>query len=191
MKIIITLFLIVCCITTSICQGKIEREKKIKQEAIPTEMNQTLKSLINKASKVKYFEEFDGEQITYECKFKLHKQRYSAEFDSIGKLEDIEVIVCFTELSKDLQQTISEHLVQYPDFKIQKTQKQYSSDLLSDRVVIQHAFENSLKPTIRYEIIVELKEKKSWSVYEMLFDSDGYFISQLKVIGRSEDHILY
>ena len=191
MKSLVLLLLIVCCVNLSYGQAKVEREKKIKKAEIPAVINQTLDPLIKDARRIKYYEEFDGKKMSYESKFILHKQHYSAEFDSLGVLEDIEVIVCFTELHKSLQERMVKYLLEFDDFKVRKTQRQFSSNSMSDEVVIKNAFQNSSAPQVRYELIVEVKENKTWLTYEMLFDDTGSFLSQQQVVTRSEDYLLY
>ena len=60
-----------------------------------------------------------------------------------------------------------------------------------DSEVIANALQNIATETVRYEIIVETRTNSTWTVYEMLFDDQGGFISQKEVIGRLEDNILY
>lgn len=172
-------------------EKKMEREKRIKKEEMPAVINDILDKYITKAKKVKYFEETDVNHHSFEVKFFLHHNLYSVEFDDTGNLEDVEMKLGFHKLEKDLRKNITSHMRRYDQFKIKKTQKQFSSGSQTAEQVIELALRNESTEIIRYEIIVETKTNKSWTTYEMLFDRQGNFISQKEVIGRLEDNILY
>lgn len=172
-------------------EKKMEREKRIKKEEMPAVINNILDKYITKAKKVKYFEETDIGHHSFEVKFFLHHNLYSVEFDDTGNLEDVEMKLGFHKLEKDLRKNITSHMRRYDQFKIKKTQKQFSSGSQTAEQVIELALQNESTEIVRYEIIVETKTNKSWTTYEMLFDRQGNFISQKEVIGRLEDNILY
>lgn len=170
---------------------KLEREKRIKKAQMPASALDLLNDYLNKAKKVKYFAETDGDHMSFEIKFLYDACQFSVEFDNAGKLEDVEALVSFKNLEKMRKKNITSHLEQYDNFKVKKTQKQFSSVSQPDSEVIAKALQNIATETVRYEIIVETRTNSTWTVYEMLFDDQGGFISQKEVIGRLEDNILY
>lgn len=189
----ITIFLVFICFLhlAPAQEKKLEREKRIKREEVPANILDLVENYLGKAKKVRYFFETDGDHMSFEIKFLLDGCYYSVEFDKNGNLEDVEVIVSFRNLEKERKKSINSHLDQYDNFKVKKVQKQFSSKSEPDKKVIENAIQNIATETVRYEIIVETKTSGSWTVYEMLFDDKGGFISQKEVVGRLEDNILY
>ena len=187
------LWLVSICFSFSLlAQGKkMEREKRIRKEEIPAVALTLLNNPLGKARKVKYFLGTDGDNKSFEIKFLLHRNQYSVEFDSEGRLEDVEVLISFGKLNKDIRKNVTDHLGQYDNFKVKKTQKQFSSQSQTAEEVIKMALEDLPAETVRYEMIVETKAGSTWTTYEMLLDDQGNFISQKEVIGRLEDNILY
>jgi len=189
--------LLLCLIIslTSTCvvaqQKKVEVEKKIKPKDAPTSMMETLDSFLKNARKVKIYQELNEHGTSYECKFILNKIHYSIEFSEAGKLEDVEVIQCFTELPKMLQDRIASYLMSNDNFKITKLQKQFSSQRLNDEEVINSALKNIATDTLRYELIVKVKSQNEWKTFEMLFSDTGNFIKKIEIDERTEDHLLY
>lgn len=189
----VTIFLIFICLSPAASgqAKKMEREKRIKKEEIPATIHNVLEKFIADAKKIRYYLETDGDHRSFEIKFLLHKNHYSVEFDKRGMLEDVEMIVGFRDLQKNLQEKISDYLKKYDNSKIKKIQKQFSSESHPQEQVIEMALQNVPAETVRYEIIVETKAGGSWTTYEMLFDQSGNFISQKEDVGRLEDNILY
>jgi len=180
----------VCCSCLTFGQKKFERESRIKEKELPKNMVEKLKPYLNNVKRLKYYEEFDGSSTSYEAKFIYYDNKFSVEFSNEGDLQDVEVIRCFEELPHTVQNNIVEYLYPNNNFKIKKTQKQFSGSG-PDQQIIEDALANIDNDTIRYELIVEVQPEKNWSEFEMLFDADGKFISKKLVIQREEDHVLY
>ncbi|MTI22551.1 hypothetical protein E1176_16080 [Fulvivirga sp. RKSG066] len=172
-------------------EKKIERESRVKLKETPKDMQSVLMPFVSEAKKLKYYQEYDGKRITYEAKVILHKRHFSIEFSEEGKLEDVEVIYCFTELPQDTQDAIVDYLMQYANFKIKKTQKQFTDINKSDSGVIQGAIENDNTLTIKYELVISIKESVHWASFELLFDRNGKLLEKKEMANRSEDHLLY
>jgi len=187
-------FLLVFTFITSLGFGqgekKLEKEKRIKEKELPEKVLKTLQPYLKDVRKLKYYEEFDGSSTSFEAKFIYYQNKFSVEFSEDGNLEDVEVIRCFTELPTAVQNKIVDYLYPNENFKIRKTQKQFSGTAADDQL-LKDALKNIETHTIRYELIVEVKAEKNWLEYEMLFDSEGNFIKKKQVISRSEDHVLY
>lgn len=168
-----------------------EKEKRVRPTDIPATIIELVAPYTKEARRVRYYEEYDGKNWSYEVKFILHKNHFSVEFSKDRKLEDVETILCFTELPKSVQNKIVDHLYPNKNFKIKKTQKQYRSESLSDIELIDAAVKNENIAGIRYELIIQVKETDKWSTFEMLYNETGEFISKSEVVARSEDHLLY
>ena len=186
--------LIVCFLIsfTSFSQEKkLEKEERIKASGVPDAVKSLIAPYTEGARRVRYYSEFNGTTKSFEVKFVLYKNHFSVEFSKDGQLEDVEVIRCFTELPKNVQDEIVKYLYPNDNFKIKKNQKQFLSKKIPDSEVLDAAIKNQDITKIRYELIVQIKKEGEWTTFEMLFDEDGKFVSQREVIDRSEDHLLY
>ena len=170
---------------------KTEKETKLKPSEAPIELKQILAQFLDEARKVTYYEESDGSLKSYEVKFRFNDSYYSIEFDDSLRLEDIEVIVNESQLSGEVLSRVKKHLSNQGKFKIDKIQKQFSSDKWADDEVVNQALNNATGDIVRYELEVSLKTESEWKAFEMLFSSDGRFISQREIIKRSSDFVLY
>ena len=176
---------------SSVAQNKLEREERIKSSQLPKEIAEIIKPFLSEARNIRYYYETDGTHKSYEVKFLLKADRYSVEFSDQLELEDVEVIIQMQSIQTEVYENIINYFQQHDKFKIRKVQKQFSSDTAAANSVIEGAIANTNQLTVRYEIIADLKQGKSWEQQEVLFDSEGAFVSSRKVIKRAEDFILY
>ena len=174
-------------------QYKYEREYRIKKNQFPDKAHALLKSHIKEARKVKYYREVDSTKVSYEAKFKLARLFYSAEFDADGNLEDVEVLIKEVDIPNESLAAIKDYLSSnFRKHRILKIQQQYPvSAFESPEETLRNAFQNLLLPVIKYELIVAAKKDKRFEDFEILFDSDGKFISSRKSLPANYDHILY
>lgn len=174
-------------------QYKYEREYRIKKNQFPQKAHALLQEHIQGARKMKYYREVDSTKISYEAKFKMDRLYYSAEFDTQGNLEDIEVLIKEIDIPNASFEAITGHLDStFAKHRILKIQQQYAvSDFNSVEETVKNAFQNLLLPSIKYEIIVAGKRDKGFEDFEILFDAEGSFISMRKSLPANYDHILY
>lgn len=193
MRLLIGIILLLnsCAALAQTGEKKYEKESRIKEDQLPPFMHETLKPYLNSVKKLKYYKEFDGETNSYEAKFIYYKNICSVEFTDQGKLKDVEIHRFFTELPIAVQDTIIEFLNHNKDFKIIKTQKQFTTESMPDSTLLKSALNNANVGTIRYELIAEIKEDKDWKTFELLFDKNGEFLQKREVLNRSEDYLLY
>lgn len=170
---------------------KLEREERIKELEMPEKALGSLKDFKTEFSKLKFYRESDGERSSYETKFGHGKKKYSVEFDEEGKLEDVEVDFDFKEVPQLAQRKISDWLKDFDNYKILKTQKQFSSLTMPDIQVIKLALEDQPTDVVRFELVIEGKASKDWKSYEVLFDSNGNYISKREVVRRAMNNVLY
>ena len=168
-----------------------EKEIKLKNNEVPAELKQMVNNFMDDVKKISYFREENGKKISYEIKFLFRKSFYSIEFDDSLRLEDVEVVIKEDQLTDTVLGNIKDHLSNHEKAKIDKIQKQFSSDKWADDEVINQALNNATGDIIRYELEVSLKKESEWKALEMLFSSDGRFISQREIIKRSSDFVLY
>lgn len=179
----------------SICfsQNKDEREERIKQSEFP-EIAQTYFNFISHDAKyLKFYKETDGEKQSFEAKFKVDKLHYSVEFDTIGNLEDIEIVIKKKYISKKTYKEISNYFdSNFKKTRIIKIQKQYINYTnKSDKYFIQHIVENPNDKHTHFEIIAEIKTKKKHELREFIFNRNGIFEKSRLVTSSSYEHALY
>ncbi|WP_424963409.1 hypothetical protein [Ekhidna sp.] len=172
-------------------EKKMEKETKLKNNEVPILLKQMINEFMNEAKKVSYFMEETNNKKSYEVKFQFKKSFYSIEFDDSVKLEDIEVLINKNEMEPAAFEAVTNHLSTYEKFKIEKIQKQFSSENRTDEEVLRQALNEGVGDIIRYEIEASIKSDGEWKALELLFSSDGAFISEKEIIKRSSDFILY
>lgn len=171
--------------------SKNEKESKVRKEELPSGVLESLDSYLSSAKKVKFFSESDNDKKSYEVKLIYKGKKCSIEFDLLGKLEDVEIKISNDVLSIETMYEIKQHMNGFEKYRIDKLQKQYSSDTMSNQEIIKNALDYNEGDIIRYEMEVDVKQNGKWIAYEMLFSDAGNFILQRKIIHRSSDFILY
>lgn len=152
-------------------QYKYEKETRIKSSDLPFHLDIDF-AAYNGLKRLKWYKEYNINQVHYEAKFRFYGTEYSVEFDSLGLLEDLEVLLSIKELESSVSQQLSFILNGlYENWKIDKIQKQY----LLDQDVLNQVLMNSLSLENRscnYEIELVIFEDGKRMNYEMLFDSE-------------------
>lgn len=189
------LILIVSCSFTifSYGQSKNERESKISKTEFPIAALQTLSVIPDKAKRIKYYQETDGDKLSFESKFKFQNLWYSVEFNDDGILEDIEVRVRKHQLPKQIKDQIHTYLNNNCDkFDIVKIQEQYVQNGLSpDMSFLKSTISNRKTTDSNYELIVAIKNNKEWTLKEMTFDKQGVFLNSRALQADSYEYIMY
>ena len=189
-----TLFLIGILIILKVNgQEKQELERRIAREDFPQKALAAMDPYLDDAKRVKYYEESDGEKMSYEIKLKKGKLRYSIEFDPKGKLEDVEIRIKEVDIPSASLAAIEKDLKHRLDrYKIRKIQQQYvHSESREVSQTLREAFQNLLLPDIRYELIVGGKQSKEYQTFEILYDANGSFITQRIVKSSDKRYVLY
>ena len=174
-------------------QTKQEQEFRIKQSSLPEVMVSFIEKLPKNTKKVRFYKEIDGDQQSFEIKFRLNRTFYSAEFTTKGNLEDIEVITKTKHVDNTILKTITSYFdANFKKTKLLKIQKQYFPNPnqtaigLLNTILVQNTNE---KP--RYEIIAEVTDSISRNLREFNFKEDGTFIKSRIVAPSSYGHVLY
>ena len=177
--------------SNSIAQHKDEREQRIKETDVPAEILKELEPYI-KNLKVKYIFETDGDDSSYEAKFRSKSRQFSVEFDTLGSLEDVEIEMKYTSLSKEVKKNIAKYLSKSSSgYKILRCQKQYVHIEGKTSETLRHAVNNESHSPINYELVVDLKMGSALASYELLFDASGNFIAKRVIVNRATDNLLY
>lgn len=189
-RIIIAMGILLLFPIISKAQHKYEREFRIKAETIPQSAKDFIDS-ISADSKIKWYKEISLNDITLEAKFKYNKKKFSVEFDTLGKLQDVEFVIKKREISPEIYNKIENKLDSiYQKWKFQKIQIHYSGkskDIVA--AIRKNEPSNSLK--IAYEIVLKGKNLEDTQLYEITFNEQGEVQNSLQIILDKADHLEY
>ena len=185
------IFLIVFFVSYNLfAQDKFEKESRIKPKNVPSKALSFIDSL-KMDTKVKWYLEEGLNKKSIEAKYKQNKVSYSIEFDSLGKIEDIEIEVNWGDLESSLRESISSQLQQNcSSHRIEKVQRQFTGSendlftLLNTRIIFEHL-------NINYEIIVRCKQLNEVDLFEYLFNNNGKLISTSKIVLKNSSQLEY
>ncbi|MDZ4147149.1 MAG: hypothetical protein U1C58_02595 [Flavobacteriaceae bacterium] len=171
-------------------QLKYEREFRIKSETIPQSAKEFIDS-ISVDSKIKWYKEISLNDVTLEAKFKLENKKFSIEFDTLGKLQDVEFVIKKREISPEVYNKIERKLDSvYQKWKFQKIQIHYSGKS-RDIVAAIRKNEPSDSIKIAYEIVLKGKNLEDTQLYEITFNEQGEVQNILQIIQDKADHLEY
>ena len=171
-------------------QRKFEKESRLDIQEVPTTAIEFIDSLYV-PGKIKWYLEEGFNTTSIEAKFKLNKQAYSVEFDTLGQLEDIEIKMKWKRLDHTLRDTISSELSkECKKHKIKKVQIQYSGDpqVLLSKLKSGHSDQSYLT---RYELVVKCCNKKDVVLKEFLFDDAGQKLSSSEIVSKISSNLEY
>ena len=173
---------------------KKEVEISIDQEQMPESATASLSEWLSEAQRIRFYQETDGDQISYEAKLRRKGKSYSVEFYEDGSLMDIEQLISYALLPEEVRHAIGEYLTQtYDRHQVRRVQKQYSTEDkdASDEETLKKVSEEDNDLTVRYELVVEVRRDSEVGSYELLLDDQGNFLQERKIVRRSLDNILY
>lgn len=185
-----TVLLLFCMCTNLYAQKKLEYEYRIKEQNVP----QRALDFVNEcfpASKVKWYGEESLTQKTIEAKTKVSSNLYSLEFDSLGTLLDIELLIDFESIEMKIKNAIRQHLDnQFSRYKIKRCQVQWLGDNTSLQELAMRG-ETILPYRTNYEIVLKGKSDSNMGFYEILFDSEGNVLKSSMIIQRNTNNLFY
>lgn len=174
----------------AIAQVKYEREIRIRPSAAPAPARAFVDAALG-ARKIRWYQEFGLNAFSYEAKAKKDGRRYSIEFDTAGKVQDVEVEIKLSDLDAGLRQKIDATLSGlFAYYKITKIQLQWTGP----EPALQALIRSGAGPenyTERVEIVFKCRENGRPKLYEALFDSSGALLSKLEIIPRNTDNLDY
>ena len=168
-------------------QTKVEREFRISKDKVPEPALSWIDAAFPEI-KVKWFYEETSGKKSYEAKLKWDDHKISTEFDTLGLLEDVEIVVSFQELDKITQSHLLESLHnEDQNFKLRKIQRQLSGN--PDEIIRYIQGNIDVNVITRYEIEFYSTSSDKYNLWEGLFSSDGQLISKRKVQLLSTDNL--
>ncbi len=186
------LILLFSC-TLCLSQVKNEKEERISITEFPEKARTYFNTISNDVRYMKYFKETDGSKKSFEIKFKYKKAHYSVEFDTLGNLEDLEIIIKKKHIPKKICASIFQYFESnFIKATLVKVQKQYiNTSQHSDQQFILHILNQTNTIPPNFEIIAEIKTEDARELREFTFDHLGKFITSRKVTTSSYEHALY
>jgi hypothetical protein len=186
-----TLFVILFfCVQGLYAQDKVEREYKIKPSAVPAKALDFIKESFRDL-KVNWYMEQSASRKSIEAKIRKDDRLYSAEFDTLGNIQDVEVLVNIKDIPEAQRHIIDRTLgEQFSRFKVQKAQKQWIGEAADLQSLIK-GDKPKAKHKTNYEIVITGRKDKHSDEYELLFSEDGVLIRQQKIIESNQQHLIF
>ncbi|WP_438962494.1 hypothetical protein [Nonlabens sp.] len=168
---------------------KMEQEERVNASDFPKSAVQLLSQITKTDQQIKYYKETDGYLTSYEAKYKRRGRRYSAEFNELGLLIDIEKDIKKKEIKKVAFELIKKELHKIAQqYKIEKVQEQYLINEQNPSSITLQIDNNEFD---NYELIVAFKENRKIYRKEMLYSKEGILIRQRNVKRLEYDFILF
>lgn len=171
-------------------QDKVEVEVRVRKEMVPQNAIEQVNYLFEKGIKnLKWYQETTGDKISFEAKFKFDRQFYSVEFDTLGRLEDIEIEISIDQIPDESRKNLTAYLEgEFQEYTIFKIQRQLTGEIESLKKYLER--DSDKEVTIHYEIVLAGKAEE-WDAWELLADSQGRFISIQKVLLKRFDNLIF
>ncbi len=169
-------------------QSKYEKEYRLNEKEVPLKALNFIQQIANK-KRLKWYREESSDGESIEAKFKIAKIKYSIEFDTIGKIEDVEETIELSALEATLNSKINKQLEKtFKKYKVIKTQKQLKGE--GQELILY--FKKETKDFISgYELVVKGSTEKEVNLYEFFFNKKGVLTSQRRIIIKSSVHLEY
>ncbi len=166
---------------------KLEREYRISAKSVPEKARKLIASLpFDK--KIKWFKEesFYGNTIEAKTKFKKHK--YSIEFDTLGNVQDIEVVIPETIIPKTTLENIRNSIKkEFKWFKFVKIQEQFIGT--QEQIVNYIKTRNQQNFIVKFEIEFKGKKGGEKHLYLYTFSENGSIEQRERVVFENIDHL--
>jgi hypothetical protein len=152
-----------------------------------------LEDSIENAKRLRYYKEKDTSENRYSTKFKKDRLWYFMNFDNVGSLINIEIIIRPLDIPSDAYATIENYLnASFTTYKVKEIRQQYqTTETESLEKTLRNAFQNLLLPDLRYNFIITGKKTKQKIDYEVLFDAEGKFKAISQRLPPNYDRVLY
>ena len=171
---------------------KQEKESPIKIEEFPGNFPEKIDNLQFDLEREKFYKQRDGNETSYEMKFRHDRFDYSVEVDTLGKLIDIEIEIEKKKIAEILIKKIQSHFDKNFDrFKIEKIQAQFRKNDEPTQKLLEKVISEALALPDHYEIIVAIKDNEGFKRFEYLFTTDGQVELKRKVIRNEFNYLIF
>lgn len=167
-------------------QLKYEREYRVKDEEVPVVARSFIDSSFLGKS-VKWYKEISLESASFEAK----SGDYSIEFDTLGKIEDVEILLKWEAVGEGARTRIEQDLENtFTRVRVQKVQLQWTGSREALLALVRDK-DTGLPYETRYELVVKGRQGRATSLYEVLFDEKGRRLGMSEIIPRNTDNLDY
>jgi len=181
-----------CFRASAYAQQKIEQEMDVEINEVPANAKDFIKNLPFRI-KPNWFYEINEVGHSYEAKFKYKKRLYSIEFDTTGRLLDVEIQLTKRDIDKKMMQQIDTYFQsEFSSYSIGKIQLQLGGDedaILKGLNKVLKKIPSELQQG--YEIVVNGKKSNYYQPFEVFFDISGKALSIVQIKLRNTDHLEY
>lgn len=168
-------------------QYKFEREYRISEDEIPQKAKDFITNC-NFDKKIKWYAEESQDGKTYEAKSCKNKNKYSVEFNTNGTVLDVEKTIKWKEIPEPNRKKITQSLKnRFDSFRIKKVQIQWKTNPKTYIKLMNKEEVNNVNTN--YEIVLKGKEKKSTNLFELLIDTEGTIVKELKFAPQNSDNL--
>lgn len=169
-------------------QQKFEKESRLDPAEVPAEAIQFVQA-VEKDTRWKWYSEENLIGNSVEAKTKYNGKWYSVEFDTSGKIQDVEIEKDFSEVDEKVSSTILKALdSMFSTHKIDKIQIQYSAESPVLLAILNSKADRSTS-RIQYEMVVKGKKEGRPKLYELTFDDKGNLLESAEIIFRNTDNL--
>lgn len=173
---------------------KNEIERSVNRNDMPDKVLSLIDEFWPNLRGIKYFEQTDGEETTYEVKLEWQGDQYSIEFSTEGAVQDVEKLIEFQDIPESTRDAITRDLEgQFNKFRLTRIQIQFlaaEEDDEDDSDFIDDILEEDADDyEIRYEIELDGENRRELGSFEMLYDESGTLIEKRRIVRRSLDNI--
>jgi len=170
--------------------GKIEFERRVSKDQFPAQIIQELSTFLDDARRVRFFQEFDGTQYSWEVKMVYNRKIFSIEYSADMSLLDIEVLENWRWVSTAIKEPLAYYFDKhYERYRIRRVQLQFLLQPGQTQVeFIAAILRYELPQAQSYELEAEVKgiDNKEFGFYEFLFDNKFQLIEKRKIIPISD-----
>lgn len=190
-----TLLLTFGLISTAFSQSeKNEIERSVNGNDMPDKVLSLIDEFWPNLRGIKYYEQTDGDETTYEVKLEWQGDQYSIEFSTEGAIMDVEKLISFQDIPEPTRNAITRDLEgQFNKFRLTRIQIQFlaaDEDDEDDSDFIDDILEADAEDyEIRYEIELDGENRRELGSFEMLYDESGKLIEKRRIVRRSLDNI--
>jgi len=180
---------LLCLTTLSLhSQVKTEREFRIREDKVPASATEFVRAT-GIDDKVRWYLEQSQEGRSYEAKAVYQGFRYSIEFDSLGRIQDVERVVDFATLPGPFKEALADTLTEdFTYWNIRRTQEQWKGNagLLTESVRQGRVQEGIVTA---YELEIKGKRAGRYAYYEVYADERGKLLRIREVIQRNTQNM--
>jgi hypothetical protein len=181
-------------ITLPLCAqstAKFEREQRLTTDRVPPAAQAFLADCQPQA-KISWYKEQSQDGLSIEAKTKYEGVRYSIEFDTLGQVEDVEVLTSFPDLPTTVQDSICHQLQQeYGRFRLMRVQRQWTAAAPATLQALIRSGSSSGPYQERYELVIKARTTTGTEWFEYLFHPTGEVLRKQRIVFRNTDNLDY